>query len=423
MTDSDVEDIFLDPVTPTAGPAKFAKLVKLRGKNKKTLEKSTTQLSSVEPSASKKNTDAFQNLPVKCTKSVILDLGTWSLKAGFAGDPRPCCEVPSLVEREPRRRVYKMGFVGKGTAEEPKVNPLHKGVVTDWDALEKLLRHIFDTELHVPIEEHAILLSDPPLSPTSNRERFAEFMFETLSTPAMHIAQQSVLSVYSYGKTTGLVVDCGHGSSHVVPVYNGYQLPGETGRVDYGGQSLNTYLTSLFQNTRQTVSGSCGFNDKLLDDIKRKSCYVPVDTNTDRSPGQVEYSLPDGTTLTLDEEKYLCPEALFQPSLLGSVEPGLPTLIMNSVNRCDIQLKSDILQNILVCGGSTMFRGFPERLQWEMDHLVPMSSATVVAVPERQNAVWLGGSILASLDSFQSLWVQRQDYEERGAFVIYQKCF
>lgn len=424
MADSDAEEIFLDPIAPTAGPAKVAKLVKVWEKSKRPLKKTATQSSSIEPSASEKVMDIPKNLPIKCTKSVVLDLGTWSLKAGFAGDPSPCCELPSLMDLETRLPAHRKGFVGHGIGEDSgKINPLYKGVVTDWNSLESLLRHVFDKELKVPCEEHAVLLSDPPLSPTTNREKYAEFMFETLGSPAMHIAKQSVLSVYSYGRTTGLVVDSSHGSSYIVPVHNGYQLPRETCRVGYGGQSLNVHLTNMLRDAGQAESGGGVFDDSVLHDIKKTCCYVPMDPHVEKRKGHVEYNLPKGKPITLSKEQYLCPEALFQPDLLGSQEPGLPTLIMNSVNRCSVQLKRDMLQNILVCGGSTMFKGIPERLQREMDHLVPKSSTRVVAAPGRQNTVWVGGSILASLESFQSLWVRKQEYEERGPFVIYRKCF
>lgn len=424
MADSDAEDIFVDPIAPTVGTAKVSKLVKVWEKSKRSLKKTSTQSSSIEPSASEKVTDIPKNLPLKCTKSVVLDLGNWSIKAGFAGDPSPCCELPSLMDLETRFPAPRRGFVGCGIGEDSgKINPLYKGVVTDWNALESLLRHVFDKDLKVPFEEHAVLLSDPPLSPNTNREKYAEFMFETLGTPAMHIAKQSVLSVYSYGRTSGLVVDSSHGSSHIVPVHNGHQLPRETCRVGYGGQSLNIYLTNMLQNAGQTVPGGGILDDSVLHDIKKKCCYVPVDPNVETRRGHVEYSLSKGKAISLSKEQCLCPEALFRPDLLGSPEPGLPTLIMNSVNRCSVLLKSEMLENILVCGGSTMFTGVPERLQREMDHLVPMSSTRVVAAPERQNTVWVGGSILASLEAFQSLWVRKQEYEERGAFVIYRKCF
>ncbi|MBN3283854.1 ACL7B protein, partial [Polyodon spathula] len=268
------------------------------------------------------------------------------------------------------------------------------------------------------------MVSDPPLSPTTNREKFAEIMFENFSIPAMYIAYQSILSLYSYGRTTGIVVESGHGVSYAVPIHDGYHLPNCTGRVDYSGDDLNKYLINLLKEGRQTFTDS---SLNIVDDIKRKCCYIPLDIKYEMSltPNDytVDYELPDGHLITMGKERFRCPEALFRPNLLGSQEPGLHTLTMNSINKCDTDLKKDLLKNILVCGGSTLFEGFPDRLQNELAKIATNSKPIIVATPERKYSVWIGGSIMSSLKSFQQLWVQKKDYDEGGPFVIYRKCY
>ncbi|KAK1175841.1 actin-3-like [Acipenser oxyrinchus oxyrinchus] len=369
---------------------------------------------------------------VKHTKAVILDLGTGYLKAGFGGQPKPSCVISSTVGK-PRQQSAKTGdnrqmaFVGKELLDRPDldfVNPLKHGIVTDWDLVESLWNYVFKKELKIPSEEHAVMVSDPPLSPTTNREKFAEIMFENFSIPAMYIAYQSILSLYSYGRTTGIVVESGHGVSYAVPIHDGYHLPNCTGRVDYAGDDLNKYLIKLLKEGKQTFTDS---SLNIVDDIKRKCCYIPLDIKSEMSltPNDytVDYELPDGHLITVGKERFRCPEALFRPNLLGSQEPGLHALTMNSINKCDINLKKDLLKNILVCGGSTLFKGFPDRLQNELVKIAPNSNPIVVATPERKYSVWIGGSIMASLKSFQQLWVQKKDYDERGPFVIYRKCY
>ncbi|NIG60624.1 actin-like protein 7B [Pontoporia blainvillei] len=117
-------------------------------------------------------------------------------------------------------------------------------------------------------EEHAVLVSDPLLSPTSNREKYAELMFETFGIPAMHVTSQSLLSIYSYGKTFGLVVESGHGVSHVVHISEGDVLPGLTSHADYAGSDLTNYLLL-------NEAGHKFMDDHvhIIGHIKRKCCY------------------------------------------------------------------------------------------------------------------------------------------------------
>uniref|UniRef100_A0A4W3IB15 Actin like 7A n=1 Tax=Callorhinchus milii TaxID=7868 RepID=A0A4W3IB15_CALMI len=370
---------------------------------------------------------------VKEIRSVMIDLGTGYCKAGFAGQPRPSLIMSSVVGR-PTQRSAKTGdnrqenYVGEELSNsEPNlklVNPLRHGIVVDWEGVEAIWSYIFQKGMKILPEEHAVMVADPPLSPTTNREKMAELLFETFSTPAMHIAYQSILSLYSYGRTTGLVVESGHGVTHVVPVHEGYNMPHVTGRADYSGSDLNEYLMKLLneQGNKFTEKGL-----HIVEDIKKKCCYTAInfeqDMNLDVNEYLVEYELPDGHVIAIGKERFRCPEALFNPSLIGSKEPGIHSLALHSLDMCDSNLKYDMYSNILLCGGSTMFEGFSDRLQKEMNKMERGMNPIVHSIPERKYSVWLGGSIMASLKSFQQLWVRKRDYDERGPFVIYRKCF
>uniref|UniRef100_H3A261 Actin like 7A n=2 Tax=Latimeria chalumnae TaxID=7897 RepID=H3A261_LATCH len=410
---------------PQKGPAKLAKLVKVSAP-----ERPSTPPNG-GPDKTTKDATVHGCKIVKETRAVIIDVGTGYCKAGFAGQPRPSCIVSSTVGKHPQKSAKtgdnrKETFIGKEIQSRSDLIfecPLRHGIVTDWDSVQALWNYIFETEMKILPEEHAVLVSDPPLSPTTNREKYAELMFENFCIPAMYIAYQSVLALYSYGKTTGLVVDSGHGVSYVVPVHEGYNMPSITNRADYGGADLNNYLLKLLTEIGYRLTDRQLY---IVEDIKKKCCYTSIDLEYDMSlkPSDyiVDYELPDGQLISLDKERFRCPEALFNPALIGFKEPGLHILAMSSINRCDAALKAEMFKNILLSGGSTLFDGFPERFQKEIHILAPHGNALISASSERKFAVWTGGSILASLKSFQQLWVRKREYDERGPFVIYRKC-
>uniref|UniRef100_A0A4W3JUP1 Actin like 9 n=1 Tax=Callorhinchus milii TaxID=7868 RepID=A0A4W3JUP1_CALMI len=359
------------------------------------------------------------------TGALVVDMGSGSSRVGHAGQPRPGSVTDAVVGYPRGKSKRRDAVMGAATTAEPDlalVRPTRQGVVVDWEAAEDLLRHAFYQELGVCPEEHAVLISDPPLSPTTNREKMAEVMFERFHVPAMHVSYQSVLAVYSYGKTSGLVVDSGDGATHAVPVHDGYNLPDAITRVDLAGFDLTSYLIRLLSEAGNA------FHEKgryIVDDIKQKCCYVAVDHERERNQlDLVDYELPDGHIITIGKERFHCPEALFHPNLMDSDQEGIQVAAINSLKRVQPQLRQLMFDNVLLSGGSTLFEGFYARFCKEMFALVPKGTRTNVhAVPERRHAVWIGGSILASLKAFQSMWVRREDYQDCGPAIVHRRCY
>ncbi|KAM5297740.1 actin-like protein 7A [Glossophaga mutica] len=386
-----------------------------------------------ESEAPTQSAEVKEKPKVKVTKAVVVDLGTGYCKCGFAGLPKPSHKISSTVGK-PYMETAKTGdnrketFVGQellnSEARLRLINPLQHGIIVDWDSVQAIWEYLFQQEMKIAPEEHAVLVSDPPLSPHTNRERYAEMLFETFGTPAMHIAYQSRLSMYSYGRTSGLVVEVGHGVSYVVPIYEGYPLPSITGRLDYAGSDLTAYLMELMNNCgKHFTEDQMG----IVEDIKKTCGFVALDPSEEKkvpaTAHMIQYTLPDGQEISLGQERFLCSEMFFKPSLIKSMQLGLHTQTVSCLNKCDIALKRDLMGNILLCGGSTMLSGFPNRLQKELSNMCPNDNPQVNVLPGRDTAVWTGGSILASLQGFQALWVHRFEYEEHGPFFLYRRCF
>ena len=105
---------------------------------------------------------------------------------------------------------------------------------------------------------------------------------------------------------------------------------------------------------------------------------------------------------------------------------GIAQACYNSILKCDIDIRKDLYNNIVLSGGNSMFNGLPERLTKEIKYLVHYSmkdEVKVIASPERKYATWIGGSILSSLCAFESSWITKTEYEESGATIVHRKCF
>ncbi|KAI8350085.1 actin family [Mortierella sp. GBAus27b] len=372
-----------------------------------------------------------------CIPALVIDNGGYTTKAGFAGDDFPDTIIPTIVGR--RRHdvtddTIRRSYVGDEAISKRDVLHLRYPFETvwshDWENKEEIWDHVFYNELGVAPEEHPVLLTSSPLSGPTLHAGLGMRMFETYNVPQVSIADQAVMSLYASGRTTGLVVNSGEFETHITPIYCGSAMHHGVIQFDrIAGREIDYQFTKRLQERGYTFDGS--LERSVMRDIKKKLCYVSLDFESEMgvegssSVNEKTYKLPDGQVITIGNERFIGPECLFRPSIIGyDSDRSIHQAICESIAKSDKDLRGELYGNIVLSGGSTKFPGFVERLQKE---LTTATSGTVkinvVAPPEREYSAWIGGSILASNTSNRGVWCSRQDYEEWGSYLFRRHFF
>jgi len=374
-------------------------------------------------------------------QTIVVDNCSGFTYAGFSS-----YDVPSVVFENvvgmPRDgyQMAKDAYVGEDALELRTIltlkYPIEDGIVTNWEDMEHIYLHTFDNELGVSPKEHPILLTEIPLNPTddnfkkahANREKMTQMMFDTFEVPKMTVVIDAVLALYAARKTTGVVVHSTNAITQVVPIYEGYAIPHAILNFDVNGGHVTARLADLLSAKGHVL------DYKTLQYIKEDFVYVALDFDLEmKKSKEVSYELPSGEVITLGSERFESAEILFNPSLIGKtikigdkvkVLEGIHEFIYESIMKCDVDIRKQLFENIILAGENTAFVGIADRMARELRSIAPTSTnINIVAPIDRKHSVWIGGAIFASTPSNDQRWITKAEYDKSGPSIVHEKCW
>jgi len=393
---------------------------------------------------------------------VVIDNGTGYTKMGYAGNYEPNFIVPSLISNVSdskgpggkKNDVADLDFFIGAEAAVKRHNynldyPIRHGIIDNWDNMEKFWQRCIYQYLCFDPEEHAVLLTEPPMNTPENREYTAEIMFETFNVPGLYIAVQAVLALCaslltkSEGKgsgVTGTVIDSGDGVTHIIPVVEGYVIGSCIKHIPLAGRDITNFMIQQLRDRGEPLPPDTAL--EVAKKIKEQYCYVCPDIvkeyqKYDKDPSKfrqlVGKDKRSGKDYTIDVgyERFLGPELFFSPEIFSSdYKDPLPTVVDDTIQACPIDTRRPLYNYITLSGGSTMFKHFVKRLERDIrrkvtkrydytaakypDLNIKKIGVNVVTHPFQRFAVWFGGSMLASQPEFLGFFHTRAEYAEQG---------
>ena len=342
-------------------------------------------------------------------QTIIFDLGSYNYRIGYSGNDRPSFIFPPIKFNE--KDDYEFLTSQKGD-----------GFFNDIKKFEDFFDDfISDKELNTSLNQGSILFSEPIIHNKEQRKSLTEFLFEKYEIGGLFFCNNSVLSSFSYGKSSCLVFDSGHSQSNVVPVHDGMFIKNAFNNFNLCGKNIEDIIINEFIKKKNIKWDDWNILQKIqiISDIKDIIFTPDDDTNKN-------YILPDKKNIEINDEfiSYMKKEI---ENKLFNEETNLKSIILKSISSVLIDIKKELINNIFICGGNSLiFNNYLNNLK---DSLVKqLVSGTLVKLTthpskiERSLASFLGASIVSSLNIYKESIVKKEEYEEHGANIIEKKC-
>lgn len=313
---------------------------------------------------------------------IIIDIGSAYVKIGFAGEPGPRFVFPCITGTEKYKSVMvdvsaRSIYVGNDVSRMRGVlkikHPVSRGEIMDWDSYYEILNYIFYSLLRIEdLTQYPVFYCESTFMHRETKEYIARLFFETHRVKSLIMMPTPLLSLFSVGLTTGLVIESGDGLTWIAPIINGTIVQHAVQKLPLAGIDVNQNFKGLLM--REGVSIASSAADEIIQEIKEKNCYFVLDANKPLKAGDMfSVPMPDGSTINVPTYiLYQAPEVLFNPGMLGySNIMNLPQAIIASLRNIDSLYWYDLLSHIVFSGGNLSYSGFQERFEAELDLVIP----------------------------------------------------
>eukprot|EP00048_Salpingoeca_helianthica_P014474 m.221864 g.221864 ORF g.221864 m.221864 type:complete len:415 (+) comp15904_c0_seq1:60-1304(+) len=395
----------------------------------------------------------------------VVDVGTGYTKLGYAGNSEPQFIFPSAIAVKDVPKIGAVApkgvedldfYIGDEAIDQPGYAtryPVRHGIIEDWDLMEKFMEQVIFKYLRAEPEDHYFLMTEPPLNTPENREYLAEIMFESFNVPGLYIAVQAVLALAASWTSrhvgertlTGTVIDSGDGVTHVIPVAEGYVIGSCIKHIPVAGRDITAFVQQLLRDRETGIPPEQSMF--VAKAIKERYSYVCPDIVKEFQKYDLEGAKwikqyndihpisKKPYQIDVGYERFLGPEIFFHPEFSNpDFTDSISDTVDNVIQACPIDVRRGLYKNVVLSGGSTMFKDFGKRLKRDVQRVVDnrlkqsekLSGGKIKPQPievkvithnMQRYAVWFGGSMLASTPEFYQVCHTKKDYDEYGPSI------
>lgn len=355
---------------------------------------------------------------------IIVDIGSAYVKIGFSGEPGPRYVFPCITGTEKYKSVMvdvsaRSMYVGNDVSRMRGVlkisHPIQRGAIMDWDSYFEILNYIFYSLLRVEsLSDYPVFYCESPFMHKETKEYIARLLFETHGVRSLIMMPTPLLSLFSVGLTTGLVIESGEGLTWVAPIINGVMQEHAVQKIPLAGIDVNNNLKNLLMREGVNIASSAA--DEIIQDIKEKNCYFIIDPNDPPKTGEkFSVTMPDGSNISIaNHVLYQAPEVLFNPSMLGvSNVMNLSEAVIASLRVLDNQYWHELLSHIVFSGGNLSYSGFEQRFQSELNGVLQQLGS----IPRPKPSLSAVKTELIKLQTVETSKKKRDNCSQCGAII------
>ena len=432
-----------------------------------------------------KRREGLENLPdlhdrVKNPDTIVLDIGYYYTKIGFAGEKEPRFILDSIlytdsnsksfiqkaeqIEKSRKVQTQKPLFIGSRKKEIDKkimeeylehlfeileVNPKNKAIMI----IEKSYKNNYAEFLYGRIEEinnsalpeevknqlkkrKKIEYIDYSKYVSFPRREITTLLFDSFKIAKLYFSNGELLSLYANKMYTGVVINIGAFSTRILPIYEGFIVTHAVSIRERGTQDVIQKLKNQFSEKikeQQLSKHDTYLAEKRIRLASEDLCFISQNPKKERKKwieneklGKF-VQLSEKSIVKLEEIRYTAPEVLFDKEML-SVQDKKGTLVeavIESIQKCNKDLVKGCFNNIVLTGGGSLIDGFKDRFEFDLRDALDARGWNEIKFniqcrPNRLISSWIGGSVLSMMRLFtvRNLWVSDEEYREKGASAV-----